>query len=128
MLYLHEIKSMTLLASGTKGKQKTPTPPHRLISSVKVPVTFLERPKEDFTKKYGGGKVATTVGNSLNKELEVKDVMMENIEKVLHRGEKIELLMDKSENLHSQALPLALAKLYLCLEDINNKISTPLFY
>ncbi|CAH1416920.1 unnamed protein product [Lactuca virosa] len=61
--YLHEIKSMTLLTSGTKGKQKTPTPPHRLISSVETgSVTFLERPKEDFTKKYGGGKVATTVG------------------------------------------------------------------
>ncbi|CAH1447524.1 unnamed protein product [Lactuca virosa] len=31
--YLHEIKSMTLLAARSKGKQKTPTPPHRLISS-----------------------------------------------------------------------------------------------
>ncbi|MBA0686319.1 hypothetical protein Goari_013928 [Gossypium aridum] len=33
---------------------------------------------------------------------EVKGVMMENIEKVLDRGEKIELLVDKSENLRSQ--------------------------
>ncbi|CAI0436777.1 unnamed protein product [Linum tenue] len=29
--------------------------------------------------------------------------MMENIEKVLDRGEKIELLVDKTENLRSQA-------------------------
>ncbi|VFQ59910.1 unnamed protein product [Cuscuta campestris] len=34
---------------------------------------------------------------------EVKGVMMENIEKVLDRGEKIELLVDKTENLRDQA-------------------------
>ncbi|KAF2292613.1 hypothetical protein GH714_026019 [Hevea brasiliensis] len=97
-----------------------------------VPIAFLERIKEDFTKKYGGGKAATAVANSLNKEFgpklkeqmqycvdhpeevsklakvkaqvsEVKGVMMENIEKVLDRGEKIELLVDKTENLRSQA-------------------------
>ncbi|KAL8146121.1 hypothetical protein AgCh_004015 [Apium graveolens] len=33
---------------------------------------------------------------------EVEVVMMENIEKVLDRGEKIELPVDKSENLHQQ--------------------------
>ncbi|XP_039172652.1 vesicle-associated membrane protein 722-like [Eucalyptus grandis] len=34
---------------------------------------------------------------------EVKGVMMEYIEKVLDRGEKVELLLDKTENLRSQA-------------------------
>ncbi|XP_027160295.1 vesicle-associated membrane protein 727 [Coffea eugenioides] len=34
---------------------------------------------------------------------EVKGIMMDNIEKVLDRGEKIELLVDKSENLQFQA-------------------------
>ncbi|AQL09781.1 Putative vesicle-associated membrane protein family protein [Zea mays] len=34
---------------------------------------------------------------------EVKGVMMQNIEKVLDRGEKIELLVDKTEDLRSQA-------------------------
>ncbi|CAM6035315.1 unnamed protein product [Sphagnum compactum] len=34
---------------------------------------------------------------------EVKGIMMDNIEKVLDRGEKIELLVDKSENLRFQA-------------------------
>ncbi|KAJ9539397.1 hypothetical protein OSB04_032130 [Centaurea solstitialis] len=98
-----------------------------------VPMAFLERTKDDFTKKYaGGGKAATATANSLNKEFgpklkeqmqycvdhpeeisklskvkaqvsEVKGVMMENIEKVLDRGEKIELLVDKTENLRSQA-------------------------
>ncbi|KAK4366179.1 hypothetical protein RND71_014059 [Anisodus tanguticus] len=97
-----------------------------------IPIAFLERTKEEFTKKYGGGKAATAVANSLNREFgpklkeqmqycvdhpeeisklakvkaqvsEVKGVMMENIEKVLDRGEKIELLVDKTENLRSQA-------------------------
>ncbi|KAG6583799.1 putative vesicle-associated membrane protein [Cucurbita argyrosperma subsp. argyrosperma] len=97
-----------------------------------VPIAFLERVKDDFVSKYGGGKAATAPANSLNKEFgsklkehmqycvdhpeeisklakvkaqvsEVKGVMMENIEKVLDRGEKIELLVDKTENLHNQA-------------------------
>ncbi|GLT68591.1 hypothetical protein SLA2020_408060 [Shorea laevis] len=96
-----------------------------------IPIAFLERVKEDFSKRYGGEKATTTI-KSLNKEFgsklkehmqycvnhpeeinklakvkaqvfEVKGVMMENIEKVLDRGEKIELLVDKTENLHSQA-------------------------
>ncbi|KAK9055657.1 hypothetical protein SSX86_026742 [Deinandra increscens subsp. villosa] len=97
-----------------------------------VPIAYLERIKDDFAKKYGGGKAATATANSLNKEFgpklkeqmqycvdhpeeisklskvkaqvsEVKGVMMENIEKVLDRGEKIEILVDKTENLRSQA-------------------------
>ncbi|MBA0704539.1 hypothetical protein Golax_016791, partial [Gossypium laxum] len=96
-----------------------------------VPIAFLERIKEDFTKRYGGGKAATASANSLSKEFgpklkehmeycidhpeeiskiakvkaqvsEVKGVMMENIEKVLDRGGKIEILVDKTENLRSQ--------------------------
>ncbi|KAL0671055.1 hypothetical protein Bca4012_033759 [Brassica carinata] len=95
-----------------------------------IPMAFLERVKEDFSKRYGGGKATTAKPNSLNKEFgsklkehmqycvdhpeeinklakvkaqvsEVKGVMMENIEKVLDRGEKIELLVDKTEDLRS---------------------------
>ncbi|WOK93961.1 vesicle-associated membrane protein [Canna indica] len=97
-----------------------------------IPIAFLERVKDDFNKKYAGGKAANAAANSLNREFksklkehmqycmdhpeeisklakvkaqvsEVKGVMMENIEKVLERGEKIELLVDKTENLRSQA-------------------------
>lgn len=97
-----------------------------------VPMAFLERVKEDFKRRYGGGRADTAVANSLNKDFgsklkehmqycidhpeeisklakvkaqvsEVKGVMMDNIEKVLDRGEKIELLVDKTENLRFQA-------------------------
>ncbi|CAA2971510.1 vesicle-associated membrane 726 [Olea europaea subsp. europaea] len=96
-----------------------------------VPIAFLERVKDDFNKRYEGGKAATAGANSLKKEFgpklkehmkfcvdhpeeidnlaiakaqvtEVKGVMMGNIEKVLNRGEKIEILVDKTDNLRSQ--------------------------
>ncbi|RXH79009.1 hypothetical protein DVH24_034216 [Malus domestica] len=99
-----------------------------------IPIAYLERIKDDFNKRYGGGKAATAVANGLNREFgpklkdhmkycvdhpeeinklakvkaqitEVKGVMMENIEKVLDRGEKIELLVDKTDNLRSQVSP-----------------------
>ncbi|PWA49629.1 synaptobrevin, Longin-like domain protein [Artemisia annua] len=97
-----------------------------------IPVGFLERVKDDFNKKYAGGKASTASAKSLSKSFgpkmkeqmkycmshpeeidkiakvkaqvnEVKGVMMENIEKVLDRGEKIELLVDKTDNLRNQA-------------------------
>lgn len=34
---------------------------------------------------------------------QVKDVMVHNIERVLERGERIELLVDKTDNLNQQA-------------------------
>ena len=33
-----------------------------------TPIAFLERIKEDFAKRYGGGKAATAAAKSLNKE------------------------------------------------------------
>ena len=33
-----------------------------------MPIAFLERVKDDFVSKYGGGKAATAPANSLNKE------------------------------------------------------------
>uniref|UniRef100_A0A0V0HH33 Putative vesicle-associated membrane protein-like n=1 Tax=Solanum chacoense TaxID=4108 RepID=A0A0V0HH33_SOLCH len=76
-----------------------------------IPLAFLDRVKNDFSKKYAGGKAATASAKSLNREFgsklkehmkyccdhpeeisklskvkaqvsEVKGVMMENIEKV----------------------------------------------
>jgi len=97
-----------------------------------VPMQFLEHVKEDFKRRYGGGRADIVVAHSLNRDFgsklkehvqycidhpeeisklakvkarvsEVKCIMMDNIEKVLDRGEKIELLVDKKENLHFQA-------------------------
>lgn len=97
-----------------------------------LPNAFLERVKDDFTRKYAGGKASTASAKSLNREFgsklkehmrycvdhpeeisklskvkaqvsEVKGVMMENIEKVIDRGAKLDDLTDKTEVLRSQA-------------------------
>lgn len=33
-----------------------------------IPIAFLERVKDDFTQRYGGGKAATAAAGGLNKE------------------------------------------------------------
>jgi hypothetical protein len=53
-LYLLNIAAYCVVAVESVGRQ--------------VPIAYLERIKEDFTKRYGGGKAATAVSNSLNKE------------------------------------------------------------
>ncbi|KEH22817.1 synaptobrevin-like protein [Medicago truncatula] len=98
-----------------------------------IAMAFLDRIKEDFTKRYGGGKAATATSKSLNKEFgpklkehmqycvehpeevsklakvkaqvsQVQDVMLENIDQVLNRQVKIDVLMDKTDNLRDQVL------------------------
>ncbi|KAH8938240.1 hypothetical protein BDL97_16G071700 [Sphagnum fallax] len=97
-----------------------------------IPFAFLERVKEDFKRRYQGGRADLAVAHSLDKEFgprlkehmeycaehpdeldkmakiksqvaEVKGIMMENIEQVLDRGGKIEVLVEKSDTLRNQA-------------------------
>ncbi|XP_031111685.1 vesicle-associated membrane protein 721-like [Ipomoea triloba] len=99
---------------------------------IHIPIAFLERIKEEFTKKYGGGKASTAIAHSLNKEFgpklkeqmqycldhsvdipmlakvtaqvsELEGVIKGKIIEVLDREEKLEILLDKTENLRSQA-------------------------
>lgn len=99
---------------------------------IQLPFAYLERVKDDFKLRYGGGKAATDVAHSLDKDFgprlkdhmqfcvdnpevvsklakfkaqveEVKSIMMGNIDKVIDRGEKVEVLVGKTENLVYQA-------------------------
>ncbi|KAH9327470.1 hypothetical protein KI387_007648, partial [Taxus chinensis] len=96
-----------------------------------VPMAFLERIKDDFKKRYSGGRAEIAIANSLKKEFgpklkehmdycvehpeeiskvsrvkaqvaEVKGVMMENIDKVIEREVKLSVLVDKTDNLRFQ--------------------------
>ncbi|KAG8098637.1 hypothetical protein GUJ93_ZPchr0013g36030 [Zizania palustris] len=89
-----------------------------------IPIAFLDRVKDDFTKRYGGGKAASAAANSLSREFgsklkehmqycvdhpeeiskiakvkaqvsEVKGVMMENIERFLTVGRKLNCLLTR---------------------------------
>lgn len=96
-----------------------------------IPFAFLERVREEWQQKWAD-KGETAAAHALDKSFgprlkhwmeyceqhpeelskvanvqkkvdEVKNIMVDNIEKVLERGEKIELLVDKTDNLRFQA-------------------------
>ena len=98
----------------------------------RIPFAFLQEIKDLFHSKYGLELPQRAIAFSLNEEFskviqdrmdyynnagsnvdslsavknqieDVKGVMVENIEKVLERGEKIELLVDKTDRLNQQA-------------------------
>jgi vesicle-associated membrane protein 7 len=98
----------------------------------RVPFAFLQEIKDLFTHKYGPELPQRAIAFSLNEEFSrvimdrmdyynsaganvdslsavksqidsVKENMVQNIEQVLERGEKIELLVDKTDRLNQQA-------------------------
>ena len=102
------------------------------VDKHRIPYAFLNEMKEHFTAKYGVELPQRAIAFSMNEEFskvirdrmdyynssnvqidnidrvkdqidQVKDVMVLNIEKVLERGEKIELLVDKTDRLNQQA-------------------------
>lgn len=102
------------------------------LNKHRIPYAFLEDMKQNFNAKYGTEKPLKAIAFSMNEEFskiikdrmeyynspnpnvdsigavrnqidEVKDIMVQNIEKVLERGEKIELLVDKTDRLSKQA-------------------------
>eukprot|EP00798_Chlamydomonas_sp_ICE-L_P010752 gene10752-17834_t len=96
-----------------------------------IPFAFLEKVRNEFMERYRGQQ-GNLMAHSLDKDFgprlkshidyctahpeeidkmtsikqkvgDVKNLMMENIEKVLERGDKIELLVDKTDQLSNQA-------------------------
>ncbi|KAF9951155.1 hypothetical protein BGZ72_007253 [Mortierella alpina] len=97
----------------------------------RIPFAFLQDIKQKFLEQYGRERALESLlpysMNEFSKTLaaqmeyfstnpnadrikqvkgeieQVKDVMVQNIERVLERGERIELLVDKTDNLNQQA-------------------------
>ena len=57
----------------------------------------------DFYNSDEADRTIDNIGSVKSQIDEVKDVMVQNIEKLLERGEKIELLVDKTDRLNQQA-------------------------
>ncbi|KAI9320113.1 synaptobrevin domain-containing protein [Dichotomocladium elegans] len=91
--FLQDIKEKFL---NTYGKERAiHSPPYGLNEFSRV----LAKQMEYFSTNPGSDRLRQVHG-----EIEaVKDVMITNIERVLERGERIELLVDKTDNLNSQA-------------------------
>lgn len=62
----------------------------------------IER-RMDFFNSDEADRSIDNIGQVKSQIDEVKDTMVQNIEKVLERGEKIELLVDKTDRLNQQA-------------------------
>eukprot|EP00511_Aplanochytrium_stocchinoi_P004016 CAMPEP_0204833980 /NCGR_PEP_ID=MMETSP1346-20131115/18455_1 /ASSEMBLY_ACC=CAM_ASM_000771 /TAXON_ID=215587 /ORGANISM="Aplanochytrium stocchinoi, Strain GSBS06" /LENGTH=201 /DNA_ID=CAMNT_0051966947 /DNA_START=179 /DNA_END=781 /DNA_ORIENTATION=- len=97
----------------------------------RIPFLFLEDIKERFKTSYGSEQMQAAIAFAMNNDFsdvlqkqmefynenpnadklnrvrnqidDVKGVMVENIEKVLQRGEKIELLVDKTDRMQQAA-------------------------
>ncbi|KAG0356452.1 Vesicle-associated membrane protein [Podila minutissima] len=84
----------------------------------RIPFAFLQDIKERFLADYSRERALSSVvpygmnefSKTIAKQMQVqgeieqvKDVMVHNIERVLERGERIELLVDKTDNLNQQA-------------------------
>ncbi|KAK9068724.1 hypothetical protein SSX86_012839 [Deinandra increscens subsp. villosa] len=133
LIYSFVARGTVIIAEYTEFKGNFTTVASQVESAGKqLPLGFLERVKDDFHKKYPKGKASTAAAKSLSKSFgpkmkeqmqycvshpeeidkiakvkaqvsEVKGVMLDNIEKVMERGEKVELLVDKTDNLRNQA-------------------------
>ncbi|KAJ9506209.1 hypothetical protein QJQ45_000589 [Haematococcus lacustris] len=64
---------------------------------------------------FGNDPAADTITRVKGELLEVKNIMIENIEKVLERGEKLDLLVDKTDNLQNVKLWFAIGAFLLLL-------------
>ena len=99
------------------------------MSKRRIPFAFLEDIGQRFKSTYGSqvytaiafamnedfgrvlqkqmdfynGPSADTFAQVSNKLDDIKNIMVENIERVLERGEKLELLVDKTDQLQQQA-------------------------
>jgi len=65
--------------------------------------SFAPRLKEHLEYCSANPEAVSKVSHVQQQVSQVKEIMMDNIEKVLDRGEKIELLVDKSDALRFQA-------------------------
>ncbi|KAI9471816.1 MAG: synaptobrevin-domain-containing protein [Benjaminiella poitrasii] len=92
-IFLQDLKDKFLTSYGRK--RALDAPPFGLNEFARV----IEKQMDYFSTNPSADRLKQVHG-----EIEqVKDVMVHNIERVLERGERIELLVDKTDNLNQQA-------------------------
>lgn len=95
--FLQDMKKQFLEMYGTEA-------PHKAIAfSLNEKFSQVIKERMDYYNSSDVNSSIDSLGAVRNQIDEVKDVMVQNIEKVLERGEKIELLVDKTDRLNQQA-------------------------
>lgn len=57
----------------------------------------------ELVERYNTAPPTDELARAQNELAQVKDIMVQNVEQILSRGERIELLVDKTDNMASQA-------------------------
>eukprot|EP00565_Helicotheca_tamesis_P000523 CAMPEP_0185726552 /NCGR_PEP_ID=MMETSP1171-20130828/2502_1 /TAXON_ID=374046 /ORGANISM="Helicotheca tamensis, Strain CCMP826" /LENGTH=187 /DNA_ID=CAMNT_0028394935 /DNA_START=184 /DNA_END=744 /DNA_ORIENTATION=- len=95
--FLHDMKDRFIAHYGLDLPQKA------IAFTMNEEFAPVIRQRMDFYNSDEADMSIDNIGSVKAQIEDVKDVMVENIEKVLERGEKIELLVDKTDRLNQQA-------------------------
>eukprot|EP00549_Striatella_unipunctata_P016831 CAMPEP_0118702152 /NCGR_PEP_ID=MMETSP0800-20121206/17705_1 /TAXON_ID=210618 ORGANISM="Striatella unipunctata, Strain CCMP2910" /NCGR_SAMPLE_ID=MMETSP0800 /ASSEMBLY_ACC=CAM_ASM_000638 /LENGTH=189 /DNA_ID=CAMNT_0006603267 /DNA_START=39 /DNA_END=605 /DNA_ORIENTATION=+ len=95
--FLHDMKDRTVSRYGIDILTRA------IAFSLNEEFSPIIEERMNFYNSGDAEKTIDTIGAVKSQIEDVKDVMVQNIEKVLERGEKIELLVDKTDRLNQQA-------------------------
>jgi vesicle-associated membrane protein 7 len=95
--FLEDTKSNFLMKFGLDAAQQA------IAFSMNEDFKSLLSERMEYYNSDEADRSIDNIGNVKSQIDEVKDVMVQNIERVLERGEKIELLVDKTDQLNQQA-------------------------
>jgi vesicle-associated membrane protein 7 len=84
------------LSSPSASSSTTAFPPHALQSTFGPVISQL-------VYAYNTSPPTDDLSRAQSELAQVKDIMVQNVEQILSRGERIELLVDKTDNMASQA-------------------------
>ena len=86
-----------------RGRYGQEEPQTAIAFSMNEEFSPVIRERMDFYNSDGADLTVDNIGAVKSQIEDVKGIMVQNIEKVLERGEKIELLVDKTDRLNQQA-------------------------
>jgi len=94
--FLGELQRKLLSSPSASSSSSATLPPHALQSTLGPVISQL-------VYTYNTSPPTDDISRAQSELAQVKDIMVQNVEQILSRGERIELLVDKTDNMASQA-------------------------
>jgi len=94
--FLGELQRKFLSSPSASSSSSASLPPHALQSTLGPVISQL-------VYTYNTSPPTDDISRAQSELAQVKDIMVQNVEQILSRGERIELLVDKTDNMASQA-------------------------